>query len=320
MTTPITNSDRILVTGATGFLGSHIVPALQRAFPETALLTIGRKDYDLLDQAAATRMFAELRPTVVVHLAAKIGGILANRSYPADFCYENLLSTVLVFEAARQAGVRKLIGFMGGCSYPATARSPIGEDQFWQGYPQPESAPYSAAKLMLLLLSTSYRKQHGFNSIVLVPGNMYGEHDNFNLEAAHVVPAMIRKFIEAREKCLPRVSFFGTGGPTRDFVYAGDVAAVVPRFIADYDSSDPVNISTQTETSIRELAATISELTGYGGEIFWDTSHPDGQMVKIYDAARLRSLGMGCPTPLVEGLKRTIAWFEANRGGARVRL
>ncbi len=185
---------------------------MQKAFPGAALLTVGRKDYDLLDQSAAARMFAELRPTIVVHLAAKIGGILANRTYPADFCYENVLGTVLVFEAARRAGVRKLIGFMGGCSYPATARSPIGEDQFWQGYPQPESAPYSAAKLMLLLLSSSYRKQHGFNSIVLVPGNMYGEYDNFNLEAAHVVPAMVRKFIEARERNVTRVSFFGTGG------------------------------------------------------------------------------------------------------------
>jgi GDP-L-fucose synthase len=320
MTTSVTKSDRILVTGAAGFLGSHIVPALERAFPDARQMTVGRSDYDLLDQSAATRMFADLKPTIVVHLAAKVGGILANRTYPADFCYENLFGTVLVFEAARRAGVRKLVGFMGGCSYPATASSPIGEDQFWQGYPQAELAPYSAAKLMLPLLSSSYRKQHGFSSIVLVPGNMYGEYDNFNLQGGHVIPAMIRKFIEAREQNVPRVSFFGTGAPTRDFVYVGDVAALVPRFITDYESSDPVNISTQTETSIRELAATIAELAGYRGEVFWDTSHPDGQMVKIFDSTRLRCLGMCCPTPLAEGLKRTIAWFEANRGGTKVRL
>jgi len=209
---------------------------------------------------------------------------------------------------------------MGGCSYPATARSPIGEDQFWQGYPQPESAPYSAAKLMLLLLSDSYRRQYGFDSVVLVPGNLYGEHDNFNLEAAHVIAAMLRKFVEARDAGLPGVTFFGSGSPLRDFVYAGDVAAVVPYFITGYSSSDPVNISTGKGTSIRELAELLRELTGYRGAIHWDAAHPDGQMVKIYDAARLHRLGLCCPTPLREGLLRTVQWFERQRQGGEVRL
>ena len=320
MATEITPDDRILVTGAGGFLAAHIVPALRNAFPQATLLTVRRKDYDLLHETEVERMFRQERPTILVHLAAKVGGILANRTYPADFCYENLVSTVLVFESARRAGVRKLVGFMGGCSYPAAARSPIGEDQFWQGYPQPESAPYSAAKLMLLLLSASYRQQHGFDSVVLVPGNLYGEYDNFNLEAAHVVPAMLRKFVEARDADQPSVTFFGSGRPIRDFVYAGDVAALVPYFLTRYDSSAPVNISTQTGISVRELAEILRDLTGYRGTIGWDAAHPDGQMVKIYDAARLHGLGLRCPTPLREGLLRTIRWFETHRHGGEVRL
>lgn len=320
MATTIRKDDRILVTGASGFLGAHVVPALRSAFPQAALLTVRRKDYDLLDENEVERMFREQRPTILVHLAARVGGILANRTYPAVFCYENLVSTALVFEHACRAAVRKLVGFMGGCSYPAAARSPIGEDQFWQGYPQPESAPYSAAKLMLLPLSSSYRQEYGFDSVVLVPGNVYGEHDNFSLKAGHVVPAMLRKFVEARDARRPSVTFFGSGRPVRDFVYAGDVAALVPYFISHYDSSGPVNISTQVGTSIRELAELLGELTGYRGEICWDAAHPDGQMVKIYDAARLHALGLRCPTPLREGLLRTVQWFEAQRHGGEVRL
>ena len=169
---------------------------------------------------------------------------------------------------------------------------------------------------MTLLLSNSYRQQHGFDSVVLVPGNVYGEHDNFDLRAGHVVPAMVRKFVEAREAGQPRVTFFGSGRPVRDFVYAGDVAAVVPYFITDYAQSGPVNLSTQVGTSIHDLAETLRELTGYEGEVHWDTSQPDGQMVKIYDAGRLHALGLRCPTTLREGLERTVRWFEASREAA----
>jgi GDP-L-fucose synthase len=186
----------------------------------------------------------------------------------------------------------------------------------WNGYPQPESAGYSVAKKRLLVQSWAYRRQHGFNSVVLIPGNVYGEWDNFNLTQAHVIPALLRKYQEAKERGDSEIVAFGTGRPTRDFVYAGDVAATVPWFLANYDSSEPVNISSGTRISIRELAETMRTVTGFAGRIVWDTTQPDGQMDKIFDVTRLHRLGLVCPTPLEDGLRRTLAWFlEARRQG-----
>jgi GDP-L-fucose synthase len=310
---------RILVTGATGFLGRHIVPALQREL-KAEIIGVGRRDYDLLDPAQAAKMLQNVRPDAVVHLAAKVGGIIANKAYPADFAYENLAINTQTFHACFKAGVGKFLTVMGGCSYPAQAASPIGEDQMWQGYPQPESAPYSVAKRMLLVLSEAYRRQYGFNSAVLIPGNVYGEHDNFNEEYSHVVPAFIRRFVEARERGAATLTCYGSGRPTRDFVYAGDVAATVPWFLLNYERSDPVNISTGTRITIRELAETMKAATGFAGTIAWDTSKPDGQIDKIFDVARLHALGLACPTTLEEGLRKTVAWFHEARGKGAVRL
>ena len=302
---------RILVTGATGFLGRHLMPVLRERYGE-AVEGVGSRDYDLMDPPQVVRMFRDRRPEVVVHLAAYSGGIGANRTLPADFYYQNTLLTALVFEQAARFKIRKLLYTMGGCSYPAKGRSPISEDQMWEGYPQPESAGYSAAKKMGLVASTSYRIQHGLNSVVLIPGNMYGEFDNFRNEESHVVPAMLRRYFEAKRNGVPRVTMWGTGLPQRDFVYAGDVARCIPYFIENYDSSAPVNLSTSTATPIRELAETIKDVVGYPGEIVWDTTKPDGQMVKIFDNARMRSLGLACSTPLRDGLKRTADWLAAN--------
>lgn len=310
---------RILVTGATGFLGHHILPRLRAGF-EAEIIAVGRKDYDLLEPGGPEKMMRAVRPDCVIHLAAKSGGIMDNRLKPADYFYENIAINTHVFEAAFRAGVKKLVAFMGGCSYPAKAKSPINEEQMWEGFPQPESAGYSCAKKMLLVQSWAYRRQHGFNSIVLIPGNVYGEWDNFNLGEAHAIPALIRKCVEAKEKKLPFIAAFGSGRPARDFVYAGDVAAVIPWFIAHYDSSDPVNISTGRRTTIRELVETVKAATAYPGEIRWDTSQPDGQMEKIFDPSRLRGLGLDCPTPLAEGVRKTVAWFLANRSAGKVRL
>ncbi|MFH0880837.1 MAG: GDP-L-fucose synthase [Lentisphaerota bacterium] len=311
---------RILVTGATGFLGRHIVPVLKSTYPESEVLGVGRKDYDLLEPDAAGKMLKEIQPGVVVHLASKVGGIIANKKYPADFYYENILLNTTTFHACFKAGVSKLITFMGGCSYPSTATSPIGEDQMWNGFPQKESAPYSAAKKMLIVQSESYRRQYGFNSLVLVPGNVYGEFDNFNEEYSHVIPALIRRFQEARERGDKEIVCYGSGRPTRDFVYAGDVAALIPWFLERYDSSEPVNISSGTRTPIRELAESVQQAAGFEGRIVWDTSKPDGQMDKIFAVNRLHSLGLSCNTPLQEGLRRTMDWFIKARKEGGVRL
>ncbi|MDD2240226.1 MAG: GDP-L-fucose synthase [Kiritimatiellae bacterium] len=311
---------RILVTGSTGFLGHHVMPRLRAAFPDAELIGLGRRDFDLLEPGAPATMLRQIQPDCVVHMAAKSGGIITNKKCPADFFYDNLAMNLHVFHESWRAGVKKFVTFMGGCSYPSDARSPIGEDQMWAGYPQIESAGYSVAKKMLLTQSWAYRVQHGFNSIVLIPGNVYGEWDNFRLEEAHVIPALIRKYVEAQERGDPTITAFGSGRPTRDFVYAGDVAATVPWFVRHYDSSEPVNISAGRRISIRELAETVKATTGFTGDIVWDTTKPDGQMDKIFDVTRLNALGLSCDTPLKEGLSCTVEWFRKARQEGAVRL
>ena len=302
----------IVVTGATGFFGRHLMPVLVSRYGEKRVIGLSSKDYNLMDPLQVRRMFEECRPDILIHLAAYVGGIGVNRDYPADFFYRNIILTALVFQGAVEYGVKKLIYPMCGCSYPATAISPISEDQMWNGYPQPESAGYAMAKKMGLVASICYRQQYGLNSVVIIPGNMYGEYDNFRTDEAHVIPALIRRFFEAKRAGAKEVVVWGTGRPVRDFVYAGDVAATIPFFIESYDSSDPVNISSGTSISIKELAETIKELIGYQGRVVWDTTKPDGQMVKIFDVTKMKNLGLNCPTSLHEGLKRTIAWFEKN--------
>jgi len=303
---------KIAVTGAQGFLGRHVVPVLQARYGAEQVVALSRADYDLSDVAAVRRMFAEVKPDAVVHRAAYVGGIGANREFPASFYYRNTILTALMFEAAAEYGVEKLLYPMGGCSYPAKAVSPIGESQLWQGFPQKESAAYSTAKMMGLVASEAYRTERGLQSVVIIPGNMYGEYDNFREKESHVVPALVRRYYEAKLAGKASVMAWGTGRATRDFVYAGDVAALFPYFLEQYDSIEPVNISSGSTTSIRELTETIRELTGFAGEIAWDASKPDGQLEKIFDVARMKALGLSCPTSLREGLRKTIDWFAGN--------
>lgn len=303
---------KIVVTGASGFLGRHLLPQLKKQYPQSEIIGLSSQDYDLMNPVEVVKMFEDLHPEILIHLAAYSGGIGANRAFPADFYYRNTILTALVFEQAAKFKVKKMIYTMGGCSYPATATSPIDESQMWQGYPQPESAGYSSAKKMGIIASQSYRTQYDLNSVVLIPGNLYGEYDNFRNNESHVVPALIRRFYEAKLNRLEEVMMWGSGAAKRDFVYAKDVAKVIPYFIDNYNSSEPINISSGTTTPIKELAELVQETTGFQGKLSWDTTKPDGQMVKIFDVKKLNSLGLYCDTNLKEGLEKTFAWLSKN--------
>ncbi len=311
---------KIVVTGSTGFLGKHLLQILTETYGKENVIGISSSNYDLTDPVQVKKMFEDTKPEFLIHLAAYVGGIGANSALPADFFYINNLLTSLTFDYAAKKKIKKMIYPIGGCCYPGTASSPISESELWKGYPQGESAGYAMGKKVGVVASTSYRQQYGLNSIVIVPGNMYGEYDNFSLTESHVIPATIRKFFEAKQANSKKVIMWGSGKPQRDFVYVGDVASTIPFFIEKYDSSEPINISSGTTTSIRELAETVKELTGFQGQIEWDTTKPDGQMIKIFDVNRMKELGLSCPTSLREGLKKTIDWFVKNYDLGKVRL
>jgi GDP-L-fucose synthase len=305
-------SRHILVTGATGFLGRNLMEAFAAA-GYTNVTGVARQDYDLLEQSDVRRMFVEQQPDAVVHLAALSGGIKTNMERPAEFYYRNMLMQTMVMHEAWQAGVQKYLTCMGGCSYPSDAPSPISEREMWKGYPQLESAGYSMAKKMNIVQATMYRQQHGFNAVVTVPGNLYGPYDNYNLNDSHVIPALIRKVYEATRRGDKEIVAWGTGKPVRDFVFSRDVAQALIVTLETYDGDEFFNISSGTQTTIKELYATVTELMGFAGEVRWDTSRPDGQMYKGFDVARMKELiGFECSTTLRDGLQETIGWFKAN--------
>lgn len=307
---------RVVVTGASGFLGRHVMPVLKERYGESSVIGVRASDFDLTERGEVERLWRELRPDVVVHLAALSGGIGANARSPADFYYQNTLLLAHTFDVAARRGVQRLVVPFGGCSYPATATSPIDESQLWAGYAQAESAGYSMAKKMAVVAARSYRIQFGLDTRLLIPGNMYGEFDNFRKEESHVVPAMIRRFFEAGRDQLSHVTMWGTGRAIRDFVYAGDVARLIPFFIeaspASVDGGEPVNLSSGTATTIRELATLLAEYTAFPGELRLDTNRPDGQLEKVFAVSKMRALGLACPTPLQQGLARTVEWFSKN--------
>lgn len=306
-----------MVTGGGGFLGSHVVEALHDAGCSD-IFVVRSSDYDLTHEDAAAQLFSDHPADVVMHLAGYVGGIGSNKTYPADFFYRNLMMGTLIIDQAWRSGAEKVVAAGAGCGYPEQAPLPIKEEDFWQGFPQTLSAPYSLAKRMLHVQSMAYWRQHGFPVVVAIPGNIYGPYDNFDLEAAHVIPALVRKFVEAADDGHPSVTVWGSGTPTRDFVYAGDVARGMLLAAEHCDDPALINLSTGDETSIREVVDLLTELTGFAGEVEWDTSRPDGQARRVFDVSKAeKHLGFRARTTLGDGLKHTVDWYRANRHVAR---
>ena len=298
---------RILVTGGGGFLGSHVVERL-RAEGSDPFVARSR-DYDLTRPDEAARLFRDAEPELVFHLAAEAGGIGANRANPGRYWYANTIMGAHVLEQSRLHGVRKLVVVGTICSYPKLAPLPFKEESLWDGYPEETNAPYGVAKKSLLVGGQAYREQYGLNAVHLLLVNLYGPRDNFDLEQSHVVPALIRKMLESSRD----IVLWGDGAPTREFLYVEDAAEALWLAGRSYDGADPVNIGSGEEISIRELAELVADITGFGGEIVWDTSKPNGQPRRSVDASRARELfGFEARTPLREGLERTVAWYRAQ--------
>ena len=298
---------RVLVTGGGGFLGSHLVERLEREGHD--VVAARRADYDLTRWDDAERLFADARPELVFHLAAEVGGIGANRANPGRYWYANLLMGAHVVELARLHGVSKLVIAGTVCAYPKHTPVPFREDDLWNGYPEETNAPYGVAKKSVLVGAQAYRDQYGLNAIFLLPANLYGPRDRFHPTNAHVIPDLIRKLSEGRSE----VVLWGDGSPTREFLYVEDAAEGLALAAARYDGPEPVNLGTGAEISIRELAETVAELTGFDGELVWDATMPNGQPRRALDTTRARELfGFEAKTPLREGLGRTIAWYREH--------
>ena len=314
---------RVIVTGGSGFLGSFIVDKLH-ARGAAEVIVPRRADYDLRDIQAIRQLFADVAanaplaprpsPLYVIHLAAHVGGIGANRAKPAEFFYDNLMMGVPLMHEAWRAGVEKFIAIGTVCAYPKFTPTPFHEDDLWNGYPEETNAPYGLAKKMMLVQSQTYREQYGWNSIFLLPVNLYGPRDNFDLETSHVIPALIRKCLEAKARGAAEIVAWGDGSPTREFLYVEDAAEGILLASERYNQSDPVNIGSAFEISIKDLLETIARLTGFDGRIVWDTSKPNGQPRRKLDVSRAQQrFGFASTTHFEAGLERTIAWYIEQR-------
>lgn len=306
---------RICVTGGAGFLGRRVVAKLAERGCRDVFVP-RRADYDLVRREAVARLFDDARPQVAIHLAAVVGGIGANRDNPGLFFYENLTMGVQLMEEARLRGVEKFVATGTICSYPKFAPVPFREEDLWNGYPEETNAPYGLAKKMLLVQGQAYRQQYGLNAIHLLPVNLYGPGDNFDPAASHVVPALVRKFLEAKRSGAPTVVCWGTGRATREFLYVDDCAEAIVLATEKYDKPEPMNLGSGREISIRELAETVARAVGYAGRIEWDETKPDGQPRRRLDTSRAeREIGFRAATDFETGLRRTIEWWTEHGEG-----
>ncbi len=305
---------RILVTGGAGFLGRFVCEQLRAAgVSDDNILVPHRKDYDLTSEAAVVRLYAELQPTVVIHLAAEVGGIGANRDNPGRFFYANMAMGLHLIEHARRSNIAKFVQVGTVCSYPKHTPVPFKEDDLWDGYPEETNAPYGVAKKALLVMLQSYRAQYGLNGIYLLPANLYGPGDNFDVASSHVIPALIRRFSEAKRNNLPSVTVWGTGKASREFLYVEDCARAIVAATQRYNEPEPVNIGTGREITIADLVEKIKATTGFTGTIEWDTTKPDGQPRRVLDTSLAQSaFGFEALVDLEEGLRRTVEWYDAK--------
>src|SRR5438128_2778679 len=311
---------RVLVTGGTGFLGSFVVDKLNQRGCRHVFVPRS-KDYDLRDRDSVIRVYTDAKSQFVIHLAAVVGGIGANRANPGKFYYDNAIMGLELMEYGRQFGVEKFVAVGTICAYPKFTPVPFKEEDLWNGYPEETNAPYGLAKKMMLVQAQAYRAQYGFNAIFLLPVNLYGPGDNFDPETSHVIPAMIRKFVEAKKSRNSEVVLWGDGSPTREFLYVEDAAEGIVLAAERYDGAEPVNLGRGEEIAIRDLAAIIAERTGFRGEIIWDNSKPNGQPRRMLDVSRAaRELGFRANTSFAAGLAKTIEWYEQQRRGAGVRI
>lgn len=305
--------ERVVVTGGSGFLGRFIVTRLQQ-YANLKVFVPRKANYDLVEGSEIKRLLADTRPDLVIHLAAVVGGIGANQKQPGRFFYENLIMGTQLIEQSRLHRVKKLVALGTVCAYPKHTATPFREEDLWNGYPEKTNAPYGLAKKMMLVQSQSYRQQYGFNSIFLLPANLYGPGDNFDPETSHVIPALIRKCIEARERNAEFVEAWGTGLASREFLYVADCADGVLRAAAAYNESEPVNLGTGSEITISELVQVIRRLTRFEGEVRWQHDKPDGQPRRRLDVSRaFEKFGFQAQMPLEEGLRRTVEWYEKSR-------